>query len=202
MPAQSSLSEPSSDGWRARKRQQTRERIADAGLRLFLDQGFEATTLDAIAEAAGIARRTFFHYFDSKEALLFAYEGEMEQSLRAAVAGIDSVTPPFEAMVMAMEKMISSLGTERARAIDSILQSSEALRAGKHAHYVRLENILFLTLAEKWPASAGQARLRLISMVGVGALRLAVEQWRTEKALTLQGYLNVSLAALRSELLT
>lgn len=48
------------DGLRARKRQETLERIAETGLRLFSQNGYEATTLDAIAEAAGISRRTFF----------------------------------------------------------------------------------------------------------------------------------------------
>ena len=51
-------------GPRERKRQQTLARIAEAGLKLFIENGYEATTLDAIAAAAGISRRTFFLLFE------------------------------------------------------------------------------------------------------------------------------------------
>ncbi len=54
-------SSPLAEVWRERKRKQTAQRIAETGVRMFVEKGFEETTLDAIAEAAGIARRTFFH---------------------------------------------------------------------------------------------------------------------------------------------
>jgi AcrR family transcriptional regulator len=189
-------------GWRARKRQQTRQRIADAGLRLFLEQGFETTTLDAIAEAAGIARRTFFHYFDNKESLLYAYEDEVEHSFRTALADIDSNSPPFAAMAVALRGMISSFDSERARKIHSVVHATEALRAGQHADYERLESLVFAALAEKWPDPAGQLRLRLIAMVGVSALRIAVDRWRPDASGSLQDYVNECFAALRPAMLT
>ncbi|MEI7348728.1 helix-turn-helix domain-containing protein [Pectobacterium parmentieri] len=55
------------DGVREKKRRDMHRRITEIGLKLFAENGYEATTLDAIAEASGIARRTFFHYFRSKE---------------------------------------------------------------------------------------------------------------------------------------
>jgi AcrR family transcriptional regulator len=188
-------------GWRARKRQQTRQLIADAGLRLFLERGFETTTLDAIAEAAGIARRTFFHYFDSKEALLHVYEDEVENGFRAALADVDSNTPPFEAMALALRDMIASFGSERARKIDTVVHSTDALRARKQADYERLESFMFAALAEKWPEPGGHLRLRLIAVVGISALRVAVERWRSDPSGSLQDYVNESFAALRSEML-
>jgi AcrR family transcriptional regulator len=202
MSAQSASPGSAGEGWRLRKRQETRRRIADAGLRLFLERGFEATTLDAIAEAAGIARRTFFHYFESKESLLYAYEDQVEDSFRAALAGADSSMPPFKAMILAMREMISSFGTDRARAIHSVVQSTEALLACKQADYQRLENVLFSALAEKWPTPSGHLQLQMIAMVGAGALRIAVDRWRPDASRSLQEYVNDSFAALRPELLT
>src|ERR1700710_777901 len=60
---------------RERKRQLTLDRIAETGLKLFIEHGYEATTLDAIAAASGISRRTFFYYLKSKEDVLLAHEG-------------------------------------------------------------------------------------------------------------------------------
>ena len=62
-----------SQGLRERKKQETLQRIAETGLKLFVQNGYEGTTLDEIAAEAGIARRTFFYYFKSKEAILMAY---------------------------------------------------------------------------------------------------------------------------------
>jgi len=74
-------------GLRERKRQQTRERLTRAAMALFLERGFEATTLDDIAAAADISRRSFFHYFESKEDVVFAWQEESTAALIAAVAG-------------------------------------------------------------------------------------------------------------------
>ena len=58
------------EGLRERNKRETRSRITQAALDLFLRNGYEATTLDDIASAAAISRRTFFYYFKSKEAIL------------------------------------------------------------------------------------------------------------------------------------
>jgi AcrR family transcriptional regulator len=56
---------------RVQKAKETRSRIADAALDLFVAQGFTETTIDEIARAAAVGRRTVFRYFSTKEAILF-----------------------------------------------------------------------------------------------------------------------------------
>jgi AcrR family transcriptional regulator len=58
-------------GLRERKKRATRIAIRDAGMRLFADQGFAATTMDQIAEAADVSRATVFTYFPTKEEIVF-----------------------------------------------------------------------------------------------------------------------------------
>jgi AcrR family transcriptional regulator len=62
------VAETSAHAARARA---TRARITEAALRLFADQGMTDTTIDQIAEAAGVSRRSIFHHFPTKEAILF-----------------------------------------------------------------------------------------------------------------------------------
>src|SRR5260370_41252460 len=89
-------------GLRERKRQQTRERLTRMAMTLFLERGFEATTLDDIAAAADISRRNFFHYFASKEDVVFAWQEESTAALITAVAA----RPANESMLPAAENAI------------------------------------------------------------------------------------------------
>lgn len=60
------MTEPEPD-WRQRKKAETRDRIRGCALRLFLEQGYDATTVEQIAAAAGVSHMTFFRYFPAKE---------------------------------------------------------------------------------------------------------------------------------------
>ncbi|MBN2002937.1 MAG: TetR/AcrR family transcriptional regulator [Anaerolineae bacterium] len=55
---------------RERRKEQTRQRLLEVAERLFRTQGFDATTVEEIAETADVAKGTFFNYFESKESLL------------------------------------------------------------------------------------------------------------------------------------
>ncbi len=98
--------------------------------------------------------------------------------------------------------MIASFGSERARKIDIVVDSTDTLRACKQADYERLESFMFSALAEKWPEPRGHVRLRMIAIIGISALRVAVDRWRLDAAGSLQDYVNESFAAVRSEMLT
>ena len=60
------VTEPAPD-WRQRKKTATRDRIRASALRLFREQGYDATTVEQIAAAAGVSHMTFFRYFPAKE---------------------------------------------------------------------------------------------------------------------------------------
>jgi AcrR family transcriptional regulator len=62
------VTEPATEpDWRQRKRTATRDRIRTTALRLFSEQGYDATTVEQIAAAAGVSHMTFFRYFPAKE---------------------------------------------------------------------------------------------------------------------------------------
>jgi mycofactocin system transcriptional regulator len=76
--------------------------LEEVGIRLFTDRGFDGTSIDDIAAAAGIGRRTFFRYFPSKADLVWGdFEAELER-MRACLARLDPALPMMEAVRQAV----------------------------------------------------------------------------------------------------
>jgi len=82
-------------GLRERKKLATRKAIHDAGVRLFAGQGFAATTMEQIAEAADVSRATVFTYYATKEDVVFgdapAAIAALAEQLRGTPATIPAV---------------------------------------------------------------------------------------------------------------
>jgi AcrR family transcriptional regulator len=188
-------------GLRERKRQQTLERIAETGLKLFIKNGYEATTLDAIAVAAGISRRTFFYYFKSKEDVLLAWQGGgYKQALRPTMLAESRDQTPLDAARKCLLKLVLRYETKESVVVDRLLRSTEALRLCKEAVYVEMEQTLAEAMCEMWPKAGRRDELRLIAMMAIGALRLALDNWRQSNAeRPLAHYLRRSFALLKDQ---
>jgi AcrR family transcriptional regulator len=165
------------EGLRERNRRETLQRIADVAMELFLANGFEATTLDEIASAAGISRRTFFHYFESKDDLLLAHVEGYADALRAAVLKHGSAAAPIDVVEDALMELSTRFGSARTIAIVRVIRQSETLRARKQHSYLGREQVLFEALCELWPAKERRERLHLVAMAAMGIARLATEAW-------------------------
>lgn len=85
-------------GLRERKKQQTRAAIEQAALKLFAEQGFAATTIPQVAEAADVSPRTVSSYFPAKEDLVFVHSVEVMDELRDHVAGRPAEASTAEAL--------------------------------------------------------------------------------------------------------
>ena len=123
-------------GLRERKKAKTHEAIQAAALRLFRSQGYEATTVEQIAEAAEVSPSTFFRYFPTKEdvvihdaldPILFASFAEQPaelgpiQALRVTMASVfGSLTPEQLALEVERQELIVSVPELRARMLDDL----------------------------------------------------------------------------------
>ena len=189
------------EGLRERKRRETLQRIAETGLELFVTNGYEETTLDAIAEAAGISRRTFFYYFKSKDDILLAWQSGVADALRAAVLAESPKQSPLDAVRNALLKLAASYQSDEMIVIDRLLRSTESLRASKQAKYVQQEQALFDALCQLWPQPKRRNALRVVAMVSIGAMRLALEFWSEDGGKRpVAAYLREAFADLKSEI--
>ena len=191
-----------SEGLRERKKRETLRRIAETGLKLFLKNGYEATTLDEIAAESGIARRTFFYYFKSKEDILMAYmDGGIAQSMKPLLLAQSREASPLVVVRDSMLEMFSSHDTEEALTVYRLLLSTEALKSRMHAVAIEMEQCLFEALCELWPAPEMRDSLRMVAVVSIGALRVAKEAWqRDEGRHPLAKYLTDSFATLQKSI--
>lgn len=93
---------------RERKKARTRLQLAQAGLRLIGEQGYEATTVAQIAAAAEVSTKTFFSYFPSKADVLFAEPYERIETATATIANLAPHEPPIDALRQAMSALLAA----------------------------------------------------------------------------------------------
>jgi len=189
------------EGLRARKQRQTRQAILDAGLKLFLKDGYEATTLDDVASEAGISRRTFFSYFSSKEEILLAWQATgFVDALRTAFADATAEAPPLDAVRKMLPKLVTRFETKESIAIDRLMRSTETLQARKESVYVKMEQVVLAAMRDVWSETQSEDNLRLFAMVSIGVLRLAMDVWREDRGKRpLASYVREGFNRLKSE---
>ncbi|MFI7599840.1 TetR family transcriptional regulator [Actinoplanes sp. NPDC049681] len=159
-----------SPGLRERKKARTRAAIREHALRLFEEQGYAATTVDQIAEAADVSPSTFFRYFPAKEDVVLAddYDPLLLQALRDQPADAH----PVEAVKLAIRQVFSAIAAddwavERRR--QRILLSVDDLRARALHQYTSTMGQLAAAVAERagLPADDFQARVLAGAVMGV-----------------------------------
>lgn len=165
------------EGLRSRKRRETRARISSAALALFLEKGFEATTVDEIAAAADISKRSFFDYFPSKEELISAWQDEFGVALAERIAARPAGEPMTRALEQAMTAALIEKFTPRSMAIVRLIHATPALASREHTKYARLEQRLCEALALRYGPEVRQ-KARLLAMVAIGGMRVAGEAWQ------------------------
>lgn len=171
---QNTSSEP---GLRERKRADTHARIQAEAVRLFLEQGFEATTLDQIADAAGVSRRSLFHYFGSKEEIVLSTKAGFPAVIAAAV----TARPADEPLLVMVENAFADLARAprdpKGAALAKLISSTPSLAAGDQAKYDAVERALAAALAAQKGLAADDLGCRLAAAVGVDVFKLATQAW-------------------------
>jgi AcrR family transcriptional regulator len=162
-----------STGLRQRKKQQTREAIHRAAMRLFAERGFEATTIADIAAAADIAPRTFFSYFASKEEAVFPkFEtafADFDRALRERASGTTALDALREWIMQGAEHYLGDV--EDARLEAQLRRDSPAVAACDLQHMRRFEQRLAEAVGEDFGEPADALRPRLVAAAAMAALK-------------------------------
>lgn len=133
---------------REQKKAQTRQKIVEAAMSLFEFHGYEATTVQMIADRAGVAKGTFFNYFNSKEDLIMDLQSRVIIQEMESVAGKPGpVIPRLQATLFEFARSFP-INRSTARAVLQGIYGSNAIGKYHEERCVEFQNRLIPVLAQ------------------------------------------------------
>lgn len=173
-------------GLRERKKQRTRDALVDAAFDLFQRKGFEATTIDEIAEQVELSPRTFFRYFASKEDVALTLQEQQFAAVYAAFAARPAHEPVLTALRYAIVEMIracedGAAGIDPARfscAQQLIMESPSVQARSLELVATRLNEIAQRVANRMGVDPATDHRPTLVAAVAATAVQTAIAAWR------------------------
>ncbi|GAA4698202.1 TetR family transcriptional regulator [Pseudonocardia yuanmonensis] len=153
-------------------------RLREAALDLYVERGFEQTTVAEIAARAGLTARTFFRHFPDKREVLFAGSTDLERHMVDALVGAPEAASPMTAVGVALDAAAAALGGNRdfARRRHLVITANGELQERELIKMTRLSAALAGGLGRRGVA---EADARLAAEAGIAVLRVAFERWVT-----------------------
>jgi AcrR family transcriptional regulator len=165
-------------GLRELKKQRTRQAIQEAALELIKKHGYDATTCEQVAAAAGVSPATFFRYFPTKEDVVL--QDDYDPLMSQLVATRPAEEPPVTAVRRALADALGGLDDEEWRVVrerSQLLQSVPALRARSLEQLMAARAALAEALAPRMHKGESDLEVSAIAAACAGAMAVAVEHW-------------------------
>ncbi|MFJ8649850.1 TetR/AcrR family transcriptional regulator [Streptomyces sp. NPDC093546] len=165
-------------GLRERKKLKTRIAIRRATYRLIAERGYEATTIEQIAQAAEVSPSTVVRYFPAKEDIVLTdeYDPVIEAALRARPAGEEPLRSLRAVITRAAADLLEHEPDEvRQRA--RLLVEVPAVRARMTETMAETSQLLSRVLADRTGRAADDLEVRVFTAAVMGALREVLLHW-------------------------
>ncbi len=168
-------------GLRERKKLQTRQLIAETARRLFIERGFDAVPVTAVAREAQVSEATVFNYVPTKEDLVYqgmeAFETELLAAVRSRPAG-EPIAAAFGRFVLRPRGLLAAEDKAAARyhaAISTMIASSPALLAREQQIFARYTASLAALIADDTGAEEGDLRPWVTAHALMGVHRTLID---------------------------
>jgi AcrR family transcriptional regulator len=185
--------------WRARKKAATKQSIQEHALRLFVEKGYDATTVDEIADAAGVSHMTFFRYFPRKEAVV-EYD-EYDPLLEELVAARPPHEPPLTALHNAiragLEKILSA-DRDALLIRTRLVLRNPVLRSRNLIAQDTTRDLFARALARRAGLSEPDLAATVQASAALGVIAPAVMAWAEDDGEDLIALIDAAFAALRA----
>jgi AcrR family transcriptional regulator len=168
------------EGLRERHRKRTAADLEEAALALFCEKGFDAVTIDDIAGAADVSRRTFFRYFGSKEDVILSDHPKRLDELQAALDRRPADEPALTALRHAILSLAGSFEEQREHMLRRfrLVTTTPALEARSLCLQRNWETSVTAMLAERMGVDPGKdLRPGVVAATTMAAMRIATVNW-------------------------
>ncbi|RKI75147.1 TetR family transcriptional regulator [Corallococcus sp. AB049A] len=175
-----------------------RDRLAQAAMTLFQENGYDRTTVEEIAARAGLTERTFFRYFADKKEVLFGGSEALHERIVTCIADAPPGTAPLDAVAAALESMTPFFKDRRdhARARQSLLAVHAELR---ERELIKLASLASASAAALRKRGVTEPAASLAGEAGIAVFKVAFERWLEDpKAQDLSRHLQLGLDELRA----
>jgi TetR/AcrR family transcriptional regulator, regulator of mycofactocin system len=176
----------------------TRHHLQDIAIEMFSTQGYDEVTIEALAAAAGISRRTFFRYFSSKADALMADFDEDVERLRSVLAGSDPDLPLMDAIRTAVVEVNDYRTDDLVRLRQRLLlqHSNPALLANGILHYEEWQAVVAEFAAGRLGQQPGDLLPQVIARSVFGAAYAGFMAWLADERGDLSPRLDGALRAM------
>jgi AcrR family transcriptional regulator len=166
-------------GLRERKKEATREALVEAALELFAAQGFDATSVDQIADRVDVSARTFHRYFPAKEHVLFADTASRMELVATQLASDDGTRPVLDVLRDTAMELASVLAVDpRRQALRfRIIEGNDRLRAHNLRASEEIADLFAAHAAVRLGLDRSDRLPRLLGNWTYGVLRTAHRRW-------------------------
>lgn len=170
-----------------RRRSTTRDHITDVALELFAARGFDEVSVDDVAAAAGIARRTLFRYYSSKSAIPWGHFDAHLDHMRHLFDDLDPTVPVDEALRGALLAFnhFDPEETARHRQRMRVILQTDALQAYSMTMYAGWRAVIAQFVAGRIGVKAQDLVPQTVAWTMLGVALSAYEQWLADEAVSL-----------------
>jgi AcrR family transcriptional regulator len=164
------------DEWMARWEPDARGRLEQAALELFVERGYDNTTVADIADKAGLTERTFFRHFADKREVLFSGSDALRELLASSVAAAPKSVAPIEAVGAALEAASEVLHERRAivQRRQAVINANPELRERELIKLASFADVLADALRERGVKDPGA---KLTAEAGIAGFKIAFNRW-------------------------
>jgi AcrR family transcriptional regulator len=159
------------------KRRALRVELSEAALPLVIERGFEATTMEDLATAAGVSRRTFFRYFSSKDDVVFAFLDQWAARLAADIIARPADEDPVVAVQQSFRKLTAAY-RDRALVLVRLVGKTPALRQQERINREHLRSAVVNALAIRLGLDVEHdMRPQILATIAFAPLDAAMLSW-------------------------
>ncbi|OMC03047.1 mycofactocin system transcriptional regulator [Mycolicibacterium fortuitum] len=165
----------------------TQDHITDVALGLFATHGFDEVSVDDVAKAAGIARRTLFRYYASKNAIPWGDFDAHLQHLRELLAALSTEKPLADALREALLSFNTYDEKEMAqhRMRMRVILETAGLQAYSMTMYAGWREVIATYVAQRIGAAAGDLMPQTVGWLMLGVALSAYEHWLADESVAL-----------------